>query len=599
MTHLHEVQRWLKSTALAGIVIPSTDEFLSEFPPPPNRRLQWATGFHGSTGMAIILRDAAALFLDGRYISQGSVDVQQQAITIETASVKSRRSWLMKKLPLQGSLGLDPQLHSVLELEQWRGLATELGFDFEMLIHNPIDALWSQARPTEHRPSIVDYPVSYGGETYQAKCAMLIEHIKSIGLHGLLVSDPEDVSWLLNVRAAEDVLKTEVGEWHIVPSCTSRALVRRDGHVTWFVDDDRLTSEVASRGHELVTLAPPDTVATVLRELSAQGPIGADLRRTPSALAATVEDKSKIIADDIVARCRWRKHQAEVQAARRVYVIDATAVVRFMAWLTHTVPERSVSEFEAAQKLEALRAEHPAYKGPSMPLMSASGASGAQPHYVPRGEGSRRINDHPMFWMDSGGQYFGGSTDNTIALALSAPEPKHIIAHTLVLQSYIALATACVPVGTCGVHLDIIARQPMWREGMDYPHGTGHGVGNYLNIHEGPGIGREPGYLSTVPIETGMIVSNEPGYYAPDDFGVRIESHLLVVAARSPGFLAFETISRLPIDPNLIDFTRLTPPQRQWLADYHRLVLDDVGPTLDVTSLAWLHTVVQTFARAA
>jgi Xaa-Pro aminopeptidase len=271
--------------------------------------------------------------------------------------------------------------------------------------------------------------------------------------------------------------------------------------------------------------------------------------------------------------------------------------VKFMAWLKREVSVRAVGEFEAAQKLEALRAENRAYKGPSMPLMSASGPSGAQPHYVPRKGRDRLLNAHPIYWMDSGGQYAGGTTDNTVALAVGRPEQKHIFAHTTVLRAYIALATARVPVGCYALHLDLIARQVMWREGMDFGHGTGHGIGNCLNLHEGPLLGREPTPLTLVRMEPGMIVSNEPGYYAKDDFGIRIESHLVVVPASIPQFLELETISRLPIDPELVDFQRLSRAERHWLANYHRTVLQDLEPLLDRSALQWLETLVRSFAQ--
>lgn len=387
-------------------------------------------------------------------------------------------------------------------------------------------------------------------------------------------------------------------EWHIVPACTSRALLRQDGSVTWFVDQEQLDSKVLARDRELVTMEPPERLAATLREAARQGPVGADLHRTPAALIAMITAEGKVSGDDTVARRRWRKHAAELQSARRVHIVDAVAVVRFMAWLIHTIPERAVSEIDAAERLEALRAEHPDYRGPSEPFISASGASGAELHYVPRRHLCRRLNDHPIFLMDSGGQYIGGTTDNTFTLALGTPEAKHVLAHTLVLKGHIALATARFPVGTPAFRLDTIARQALWDEGMDYASGTGHGVGNYLNIHEGPVIRPDPRPIATVPLEPGMIVTNEPGYYADGDFGVRIESHMMVVTSQHPNFVEFETISRLPIDPRLVDFTRLSLSERQWLANYHRTVLHDLEPLFDASCAAWLRAIVQAFALA-
>lgn len=599
MNHHLEIQTWLRSSELSGIVVPSTDEFLSEFAPPANRRLRWATQFRGSTGVAIILRDAATLFLDGRYLLQGNADTKGTEIAIESATVESRRAFLARSLGPHSRIGLDPWLHSMSDITQWRSLAAEVGVNLELLTTNPIDQLWADSRPPEHKPDIVDYPACYAGKTYEVKCAELVEHVKGTGLRALLVADPEDVSWLLNVRASDASLKIDVGDWHVVPSCTSRALVHAEGYVTWFVDETRLTADVSTRPKGIVTVAPCDTIVAALRKVARAGLVGADLRRTPEALGTIIETEGAVVADDTVARRRWRKHDVEVQSARKAHIIDAIAVVRFMAWLALAVPERTVTEFEAAQKLESLRCQHHDYKGPSMPLMSASGPSGAQPHYVPRRESSRSLNDHPIFWMDSGGQYPGGTTDNTITMALSDPEPKHVLAHTLVLQGFIALATARVPVGVHTLRLDTIARQALWREGLDYGHNTGHGVGNHLNIHEGPMIGKEPGPTSSIPLELGMIVTNEPGYYAAGDFGLRIESHMVVVASRYPHFLEFETISRLPIDPRLVDFGRLLPSEQRWLADYHRNVLEDLDKLLDATSAAWLRAVVQAFNSRA
>lgn len=595
--HVCEIQTWLRDRGLAGLVIPSTDEFQSEFSPPANRRLKWATGFRGSTGVAVVLQDEAALFLDGRYRLQGIADTLDTAISVQAAGWTSRREWLKRSLPPHARIGLVPRLHSMPDLLNWRNLAIELAFELEILSENPVDLLWRHDRPADVKPTIVDYPVACAGDSRETKCATLIEHVRNTGLEALLVADPEDVSWMLNVRAADEAIKTEVGEWHVVPSCLSRALVRRDGSIAWFVESDRIAADILKRDGPAISVASPDSLSTALEEVSGRGLIGSDLRRTPSPLVTIVEKHGKMRADDIVARLRWRKHAREIESARRAHIMDAVAVIRFMAWLARTVPKRVVCEFEAAQTLETFRAENPNYKGPSMPLMSASGPSGALPHYVPRRESSRKLNDHPIYWMDSGGHYPGGSTDNTITLAVGTPEPKHVLAHTLVLRGFISLTTSHFPAGIQSYRLDTITRQALWSEGLDFDHSTGHGVGNVLNIHEGPQIGREPG-PTAVAIEAGMIVTNEPGYYAAGDFGLRIESHMVVVPSRHPGFLVFETISRLPIDPRLVDFELLSRVERAWLADYHRTVLSDMESLLDADAATWLRGLVQTFVDA-
>jgi Xaa-Pro aminopeptidase len=490
---------------------------------------------------------------------------------------------------------MDPWSHSIAEMSFWRGLSTELGFHIEALQSNPIDDLWREVRPPEQKTVIADYPIRFAGISREEKCAAIADHARVAGLQALLIADPEDVSWLLNARVSGDGLQSEVGDWHVVPCARSRAIVRSDGRVTWFVDETCLEPEVLGGRGENLTIAPPGALAATLKEEARRGLIGADLRRTPEALGNMLGGVGNIRDDDVLARRRWRKNEIELQAARNVHRVDAVAVVRFMAWLAGAVRNREVSEFEAAEVLESFRSEHAEYRGASMPLMSASGASGAQPHYVPRRQGSRVLNEHPIYWMDSGGHYPGGTTDNTITLSVGNPETKHIFAHTVVLQGFISLATARVPVGTAAIRLDVFARQALWRHGMDFEHGTGHGVGNFLNIHEGPVLSRDPSAATLAPVEPGMILTNEPGYYVPGDFGLRIESHMVVVPSPFPGFVEFETISRLPIDPQLVDFDQLLPAERGWLARYHREVLHDLEPRLDRHSAGWLRTLVQNF----
>lgn len=595
--HISVIQKWLEHDHLTGLVVPSTDEFLSEFAPPANRRLRWATGFRGSTGLGVILQEHAALFLDGRYRTQAAADVKDTSLAVEPMTREGLRAWLNRSLTSGARLGLNPALHTMPEVRQWQAVARELDFELVMLDQYPVDRLW-EGRPPEHRPSIVPYPLQYAGESPAEKCAALIEHLRQADLHAMLVADPEDVSWLLNVRADAEVLKTPVDDWHIVPSCASCALVEKDSGITWFVDEDRLGSSLKG-SLQGIRVEAPAKLATTLHDAARVGKIGVPLQRTPAVFVAAIDQAGgMIVSDDAVARRRWRKHPIEQAAARRVHLVDSAAVVRCMAALTHAVSERTVSEIDAAEMLHAFRVEHPDYQGPSEPYFSASGLSGAEPHYIPRRQTARRLNDHPIYWMDSGGQYLGGSTDNTFTLAVGIPEPKHIQAHTLVLKGYIALATVRFPCGTQAFRLDTLARQALWQEGLDYPHGTGHGVGNYLNIHEGPAIRAEVRPISAVALEPGMIVTNEPGYYAVGDFGLRIESHMIVVKSpRHPDFLEFETISRLPIDPHLVDFRCLSNDERQWLATYHRTVLQDLEPLLDESSAAWLRALAQAFCE--
>ncbi len=598
VSHLKLIQEWMRNKELDGVVVPSTDEFLREFTPPATRRLAWATGFTGSTGVAVVARQACALFLDGRYDEQGRVETAGADISVLPPTPQARQEWLAAHL-LQGAvLGVDARLQSYPDVKAWLELGAALGVRVELLERHPVDDLW----PADERPAedvtYVDYPVRFAGASAAEKCAELRADLRRRGLDGCLVSDPDDVAWLLNVRLHERHLRTGVGEWHVVPSCASTVLLAADGGVTWFVERSRVAEVLAARGDGAPEVVAPSRLPFDLHEWAAGRRIAANLRRTPYALAARIAGGGALVDDDAVARRRWRKNASEVEWARAAHVVDAVAVVRFMAWLAGAVQRRRVTELDAARRLVELREKLPECKGPSMPLLSASGPSGALPHYVPRPHTERVVNEHPIYWMDSGGQYLGGSTDNTLTMAVGTPAPRHVLAHTLVLKGYVALARARFPAGTRSGHLDPLARQFLWAHGMDYGHGTGHGVGSYLNIHEGPAFTKDPLSPLNLPLEEGMILSNEPAYYAPGDFGVRIESHMVVVASQIDGYLEFDTISRLPIDPNLVDFELLSDEERRWLAEYHLAVREALRPSLDGEAAAWLDRLVAAFTGA-
>jgi Xaa-Pro aminopeptidase len=599
---LATVQRWLSTSQFSALIIPSTDEFLHEFAPPCAQRLRWATGFEGSSGTAIIARSRAALFLDGRYLAQGTRDLDGQAIIALPATPTARREWIAETLGLGESLAIDPWLHSHREYEDYEKLCGELGIALSVLATNPIDALW-QDRPAAETHRLIDYPLCFAGLAHQDKITQLSEHIGAQGLEALLIADPEDLSWLLNVRIDPEALPASIGAWPLVPSCQSRALVRRDGSVSWYVESQRLAPQLIDRDSGSSSPASPaskldrtepDRLIEDLREAAQRGAIGFDPLHTPAALTSILSAQGAGRAESIAQR-RWRKHPAEVAAARDIHLLDSLAIVRFMAWLAREAPIAQLSEFAAAEALDSFRRKSSRYLGPSMPSMSASGPSGALPHYVPADVGSRFLGEHPIYWIDSGGQYLGGSTDNTITLALGVPEARHVKAHTAIVKSFVALATARFPAGTSALQLDAISRMPLWQVGMDFNHAVGHGVGNYLNIHEGPVIGRTPHPLTLAPIEPGMIVANEPGYYAEGDFGMRIESHLSARSSAAPGFIEFDTISRLPIDPTLVDFAQILPGEKAWLADYHGRILGELMPHLEPMASDWLKATVAPF----
>jgi len=587
MGRIVELQRWLKENHCQGLLIPSTDEFLCEFAPPGSQRLKWATGFTGAVGMAIVLQERAALVVDGRYVSQASAETRGLDIDIVPMSDRGQEAWLIKNLKRGDQLAFDPALHAFPEIEKLRGWVERSGIELLMLSRNPVDDLWRENRDVGQPSQVNDYPLKFAGQSSKDKCAAVCEWLNQEGLGGYLIADPEDVAWMLNVRAHD---------WPMVPVCLSRAFLESDGQISWCVERDRLAPALLARLKHTVALVPVDRFETTLRERARDKAIAANLRRTPWKLASVIADVGVLKNSPFIEHLRWRKNVSEIEGAKHAHHLDGRAIIRFLAWLSNAVSDRKVTELEAAEQLIAFRSESPEYLGRSMPLMSASGPSGALPHYVPTKESNRVLNDHPVYWIDSGGQYYGGTTDNTVAFALNEPERKHRVAHTLVLKGFIALAMTRFPSGTLASQLDSVARHHLWQRGMDYMHGTGHGVGSCLNIHEGPIISKNSIFTPfNAPIEAGMILSNEPSYYAPGDFGIRIESHMLTVPSSFEGFLEFETLSRLPIDPRLVDTSLLTTDEKRWLALYHQRVWAEYEGDLDAQSSAWLKEKVDHF----
>jgi Xaa-Pro aminopeptidase len=595
---LSRLQERLRALDYHAVLIPSTDEYLSEYAQPFAQRLRWVTGFGGSTGLAVVLQDRAALFLDGRYKAQGQSDIAGRDIEVLEAGEASWHRWLRAYLRAGDRLAIDTRLHAYSDVERTIQFSAQSGVQVLELGEHPIDELWGAERPTAPLSAIFDYPTHFAGARATDKCAQVQAGMAAVGVDCTLLTDPEDVAWLLNVRTHDSLNTTPTG-WHIVPIPLSRALIEATGEVSWFVGRSRLEPELSARLQGAVNVIDPARFESFLETRAAGRVVSANLRKTPHRFAAIAAKVGVIRDDSSIVRRRWRKHPNEVERAREGHFQDGKAVIRFLAWLQCTVPTGTVTELGASRKLVELRSELAGYKGQSMPLMSASGPSGALPHYVPSEHSNRPLSAHPIYWMDSGGQYYGCSTDNTVCIAVGTPEARHVRAHTLVVKGFIALTRARFPVGICSTQLDSFARQYLWQEGMDYSHGTGHGVGNFMNIHEGPHIRKDIDHPLVAPMERDMIVSNEPAYYANGDFGIRVESHLLTVESKHAGFLEFETLSRLPIDPRLIDDSLLTDAEKAWLADYHVSIFEGYKGCFDQKTSRWLEKIVGAYAAMA
>lgn len=603
MSNLKALQDRLAQTQHHALLVPSSDEFLSEYAPPHDRRLPWLVGFTGSIGSVIVTRDAAAIFVDGRYTEQAGKQVDTAAVEVRGFGTAAQIAWLQAKLPAGASLAVDSRLHSESEIARLIDAMREVRLEIALEPGNLVDEIWCDGRPAESRSKVFDYDTRYAGLSREEKIAAARDRMAERGQDVLVVGDPEDVAWLLNIRSndSKDALAaqnfSDPVTYFRVPVPLSRLLLPARGPALWFVDGSRLEPSLTDALGDVVEVRASAEFDAKLAALAASRRVAANLRRTNYHHARLVRSVGVLEHDAGVVSARGIKHPNEVAAARAGHKVDGLAVIRFLAWLGDAVKAGPVTELDAAEKVTRLRAESDLYLGPSMSNLSASGPSAALPHYVPTAATNRLLNDHPIYWLDSGGQYLGCSTDNTVCFAVGTPERKHVVAHTLAVKGWIALGRARFPEGTQSTQLDTFARQHLWRHGLDFGHGTGHGVGNFMNIHETPHIRREIDHFSVAPIVAGMILSNEPGYYAPGDFGVRIESHILATPSEHAGFLEFETLSTLPIDPKLIDDDLLDQEEAAWLADYHEGLVETYRDTLDPAAFAWLEGIASAFRR--
>jgi Xaa-Pro aminopeptidase len=563
----------LAQAGLDGFIVPRADEHLGEYVPENAERLAWLTGFTGSAGLAVVLAEKAAVFSDGRYTLQ--LEHETDATQWERRHIIEDRpeDWLRANASGQ-KIGYDPWLISPDALKRFTGV--------EMIAveHNPIDAIWAD-RPAPPLSPAVPHPEEFAGEPAAAKRARLAEVLRAAGQDAAILTDPSSLAWLFNIRGAD---------LEFCPFALGYALLRADATAVLFMAGAKITP--ALRGHlgAEVVIAERDSLPGALAALADK-----TVRFDPGSMPVWFETAlraagAKIAeAPDPVALPRACKNAVEQAGARAAHLRDGVAMVNFFTWLAANPGQ---TELSAAIKLRECRAEEQKFKGESFPAISGAGEDGAIIHYRVTPETDRAIKPNEVYLIDSGGQYLDGTTDITRTL-WTGPDaaPAAIKANvTRVLAGHIALARAVFPEGIAGGHLDAFARAELWRAGLDYDHGTGHGVGSYLSVHEGPaGISRA---ARPVPLAPGMILSDEPGYYLPGAYGVRLENLILVQPADFPGalkkFLCFETLTLVPFDRALIDPTMLSADALSWLNAYHARVEEALSPHLEAAAKTWL-----------
>jgi len=580
---LTDLRAELKRRDLDGFVVPRADEHQGEYVPRRSQRLAWLTGFGGSAGLAVVLTDRAAIFVDGRYTLAVRAEVDTDAFVPHQVPEQSPEAWIAENLPRGGKLGFDPWLQTVDGYERFARACQRAGGAFVPVESNPVDAVWRDRPPAPLAP-VLPHPVEYAGETSEAKRSRIAAAIAAKGADVALITAPDSIAWLLNVRGG-DVPRT--------PFALGFALLHTDGHVDLYMDRRKVPDRTLAWLGNAVTVAPPDELGSALDMLgkmakrvlieSATAPYWAATRLQAAGVA--------IVRDvDPVALPKACKNGVELEGIRQAHRRDGAAVSRFLGWLDRESKSGKLREIEVSDRLQALRQETGKLRDLSFDTISGAGPNGAIVHYRASGATERTLEPGNLYLVDSGGQYRDGTTDITRTVAIGTPSAEMRDRFTRVLKGHIALAMARFPAGTTGSQLDTLARYALWQVGLDYDHGTGHGVGAYLSVHEGPQrISKIP---NAVALQPGMIVSNEPGYYKPGAYGIRIENLLAVREVGIEGadrrYLDFETLTLAPIDLACIEPTLLTEAERLWLNDYHRRVREAVAPQVDDATRPWL-----------
>src|SRR5438477_7052584 len=542
---LARLRQELASRGLDGFIVPRGDEHQGEYVPPRGQRLAWLTGFTGSAGLAVVLRDRAALFVDGRYTLQAAAQVDTQLFEIRHLVEEPAWRWLAEAASKGAVIGYDPWLHTPQEVERFRSGAERAGASLRP-VENAVDEAWAGRPPAPIAP-VVPHPERYAGESAEAKRARLGRALAEESAAAAVLTMPESIAWLLNIRGG-DVPHT--------PLPLSFAILRQDGSVNLFIDRRKLAPGLDRHLGNTVTIEPPDRLGPALDELARAGQ---RVQVDPGTAAAWIFDRLTQAggrihrAADPCLLPKACKNPVELDGTRTAHRRDGAAVTRFLAWLAREAPKGELKEIAASDRLEAFRREGDLFRDLSFPTISGAGPNGAIVHYRAMPETERRLEPGTLYLLDSGAQYLDGTTDITRTIAIGEPSDEMRDRFTRVLKGHIALALARFPKGTTGSQLDAFARRALWDKGLDYDHGTGHGVGSYLSVHEGPQ--RISKAANTQPLLPGMIVSNEPGYYKTGAYGIRVENLVVVQpwngaaeGGRERDMLCFETLTLAPID---------------------------------------------------
>ena len=571
---------------LDGFVVPLTDEHMSEYVGAYAQRLAWLTGFQGSAGTAVVLPQEAAIFTDGRYTLQVREQVAADDWQYVEVPETSVAGWLGAHARAGARIGYDPWLHTRAWVEEAGAALRAVGATLVPVDGNPVDAVWPD-RPAASDAVLTVHSEAAAGRSSAAKRADVADWLTSTGADAAVISALDSIAWLFNVRGA-DVART--------PVALSYAIVHADVTADLFVAPEKMTADVAEHLGNAVRVVDRAAFAGALSGFAGKR-VAIDPTLAVAAIFDRVEQGGGValgLRDPTIVP-KARKNAVEIAGHRAASLRDGAALTRFLRWVAEEGPKGGQTEWSAAERLQQFREETGVLKDLSFDAISATAAHGAIPHYRVTEESSLPIGPGQLYLVDSGGQYVDGTTDVTRVVPVGAPTAEMRDRFTRVLKGHIALATAVFPAGTTGAQLDALARGSLWQAGLDFAHGTGHGVGSFLAVHEGPARIAKPTYPGggpAEPLRPGMILSNEPGYYKAGEYGIRIENLVLVVERDIPGgeatMLAFETLTLAPIDRDLIDPALLNAAERAWVDDYHAWVARTLASELGGDDAAWL-----------
>ncbi|ENB4343711.1 aminopeptidase P family protein [Vibrio parahaemolyticus] len=581
LSRVNAIREWLTQHNIDALLIPHEDEYLGEYVPAHNERLHWLTGFTGSAGAAVITQDKAAIFVDGRYTVQVTKQVPSELFEYRHLIEEPALDWIQDNLTANASVAIDPRMHSSAWLDMAQAkLAGKL--ELNILSGNPIDELWHD-RPAPVVSDVRLMPTQAVGQSSESKRKEIAQLVAKAGADSAVITALDSICWLLNVRGL-DVSR--------LPVLLSHAILHADSSVEYFLDPARLPAEFAAHVGTGVTVHHPEALQSRLEAMSGKKVLlDPAISNAWFKLVLQNAGASVITAADPCLMPKAAKNEVEIAGMKACHIRDGVAMSKFLCWLDTEVAAGNLhDEATLADRLEAFRKEDPTLMDLSFDTISAAGGNAAMCHYNHENQpepGKLELNT--LYLVDSGGQYLDGTTDITRTIAIGQPSAEMIKQFTLALKGHIGVARARFPKGTRGYQIDTLARQHLWAEGYDYDHGTGHGVGHFLSVHEGPAsISKKQ---IDVPLTEGMVLSNEPGYYRADAFGIRIENLELVVETPTNGdfpVLSFESLTRCPIDKRNINVDMLTRPELAWLNDYHQKVWEQISPLVEGEVKEWL-----------